>query len=166
MLACLVAQSCPTLCDPMNCSPPGFSVHGASPGSNTGVGSLSLLQGLFPTQESNQGLQHCRQILYQLNNQGSPGVGVAGIKDSPPNSGRGWVFSTRGPELPVVILLFCFEVCDWSKLLFFLSFFKLEDILYSTVMISVLHQHESATGIHVSPPSPHHVPPNPASPDD
>ena len=35
---------------------------------NTGVGSLSLLQGIFPTQESNWGLTHCRQILYQ----GSP----------------------------------------------------------------------------------------------
>ena len=33
---------------------------------NPGVGSLSLLQGIFPTQESNQGLLHCRQILYQL----------------------------------------------------------------------------------------------------
>ena len=33
---------------------------------NTGVGSLSLLQGIFPTQESNWGLLHCRRILYQL----------------------------------------------------------------------------------------------------
>ena len=39
---------------------------------NTGVGSLSLLQGIFPTQESNQGLLHCWQILYQLSYQGSP----------------------------------------------------------------------------------------------
>ena len=39
---------------------------------NTGVGSLSLLQGIFPTQESNQGLLHCRQILYQLSYQGNP----------------------------------------------------------------------------------------------
>ena len=39
---------------------------------NTGVGSLSLLQRIFPTQESNQGLLHCRQILYQLSCQGSP----------------------------------------------------------------------------------------------
>ena len=38
---------------------------------NTGVGSLSLLQGIFPTQESNQGLLHGRQILYQLSYQGS-----------------------------------------------------------------------------------------------
>ena len=40
---------------------------------NTGVGSLSLLQWIFPTQELNQGLLHCRQILYQLSYQGSPG---------------------------------------------------------------------------------------------
>ena len=42
-----------------------------SPGWNTGVGSLSLLQGIFPTQESNQGLLHCRWILYQLSYQRS-----------------------------------------------------------------------------------------------
>ena len=103
---CLVAQSCPTLCHPMECSPPGSSVHGDSPRQeywsrlpcpppgylpnpgieprsptlqvdsllteppgkfkNTRVGSLSLRQGIFPTQKSNRGLQHCRQILYQL----------------------------------------------------------------------------------------------------
>ena len=43
-----------------------------SAGQNTGVGSLSLLQGIFPTQELNQGLLHCRQILHQLSYQGSP----------------------------------------------------------------------------------------------
>ena len=42
-----------------------------SPGQNTGVGSLSLLQGIFPAQESNGGLLHCRQILYQLIYEGS-----------------------------------------------------------------------------------------------
>ena len=42
---------------------------------NTGVGSLSLLQGIFPTQELNQGLLDCRWILYQLNHQGS-GLGL------------------------------------------------------------------------------------------
>ena len=55
-----VAQSCLTL-----------RLHGQyspwnSPGQNTGVGSLFLLQGIFPTQESNWGLLHCRQILCQL----------------------------------------------------------------------------------------------------
>ena len=39
---------------------------------NTGVGSLSLRQQIFPTQESNQGLLHCRKILYQLSYQGTP----------------------------------------------------------------------------------------------
>ena len=43
-----------------------------SPGQNTGVGSFSLLQGIFPTQGLNPGLPHCRQILYQLSHQGSP----------------------------------------------------------------------------------------------
>ena len=68
----LVAHSCLTLCDPMDCSPPGSSVHGDSPGKNTLVGSHSLLQGIFPTEELNPGLLHCRQILYHLSHQGSP----------------------------------------------------------------------------------------------
>ena len=100
VLCCpLVARSCPTLCDPMDCSPPASSVLGDSPGKNTGghglpcpppgdlpkpgikprsptlqadslpseppgnpkntrVGSLYLLQGIFPTQQSNWGLLH------------------------------------------------------------------------------------------------------------
>ena len=104
-----VAQLCPTLCDPMGCSPPdplsrefsrqeywsGFPSLGDLPNQgieprsptlqvdsllselsgwpkNTGVGSLSLLQGIFPTQESNRGLLHWRRILYRLSCQGSP----------------------------------------------------------------------------------------------
>ena len=45
-----------------------------SPGQNTGVGSLSLLQGIFPTQGLNPGLLHCRRILYQLSHKGSPRI--------------------------------------------------------------------------------------------
>ena len=45
--------------------PHGLYSPWSSPGQNTGVGSLSLLQGIFPTQESNPGLPHCRQIPYQ-----------------------------------------------------------------------------------------------------
>ena len=44
------------------------------PGQNTGVGSLSFLQGIFPTQRSNPGLLHCRRILYQLSHKGSPRI--------------------------------------------------------------------------------------------
>ena len=67
---CEVAQSCPTLHDPMNCSLPGSSVHGDPPGNNTGVGCHFLLQGIFPTQGSNLGLPHCRCTLYPLRHQG------------------------------------------------------------------------------------------------
>ena len=45
-------QSFPTLCDPIGCSPPGSSVHGDSPGKNTGVRCYALLQEIFPTQGS------------------------------------------------------------------------------------------------------------------
>ena len=73
-LLCLVIQSCLTLCNPMDWGPPGSSVHGNSPGKNTGVGWHALLQGVFPTQGWNPGLMHCRQILYCLNHQGSPQI--------------------------------------------------------------------------------------------
>ena len=46
-------QSCPTLCNPMDCSSPGSSVHGDSAGKNTGVGCYFLFQAIFPTQELN-----------------------------------------------------------------------------------------------------------------
>ena len=105
IVLCLITQSCLTL-TLWTVAPPGFPVHGDSPGKNpevgchalleetfpkagikpkslasqadslpveppgkpknTGVGSLSLLQRIFPTQESNWGLLHCRWILYQL----------------------------------------------------------------------------------------------------
>ena len=65
-----VSQSCPTLWDPMDYIYSPWN----SPGQNTGVGSLSLLQRIFPTQGSNLGLPHCRWILYQLSHKGSPRI--------------------------------------------------------------------------------------------
>ena len=62
-------QSCPTVCDPADCSPPGSSCD--SPGKNTVVSCHALLQGIFPTQGSKPGLLHCRQILYHLKHQGN-----------------------------------------------------------------------------------------------
>ena len=56
MCVCLVAQTCLTLCNPMDCSPPGSSVHGDSPSKNIGVGCHSLLQQIFPTQGLSLGL--------------------------------------------------------------------------------------------------------------
>ena len=76
-------ESSPTLCNPMDCP-------WNSPGQNTGVGSLSLLQGIFPTQEWNQCLLHCRWILYQLSYQGSPTIGGdRGLKNRWPAHGGG-----------------------------------------------------------------------------
>ena len=66
LVLCLVTQLCLTLCEPMDCSLPGSSVHGNSPGKNTEVGCHALLQGIFQTQGSNLDIPHCRQILYRL----------------------------------------------------------------------------------------------------
>ena len=54
----------------LDCGPPGSSVHGHSAGKSTGVGCHALLQGIFPTQGSNPGLPHGRQILYSLSHPG------------------------------------------------------------------------------------------------
>ena len=64
---------CPTL-QPRTVGPPGSSVHRSLQTTILGVGCHFLLQGIFPTQGSNPGLLHCRQILYHLSHQGSPCV--------------------------------------------------------------------------------------------
>ena len=61
----LVAQF-PPLCDPMDCSPPGSSVHGILQARILQVGSHSLLQQILLTQGLDLGLRHCRQILYEF----------------------------------------------------------------------------------------------------
>ena len=62
-----VTQSCPTLSNSMDCP-------WNSPGQNTGVGSFSLLQGIFPTQGSNPGLAHCRRNSLPAEPPGSPRI--------------------------------------------------------------------------------------------
>ena len=65
-----VTQSCPTLCDPID-----FTVHRSLQARILEwVGSLSLLQGIFPTWGLNPGLLHYRQILYHLSDKGSPRI--------------------------------------------------------------------------------------------
>ena len=69
----LVAQACLTFCDSMDYSPPGSSVCGILQARILEHVAISLLQGIFPTQGSNLGLLHCRQIFfYSLSHQGSP----------------------------------------------------------------------------------------------
>ena len=67
----LVVKLCPTLMTPWTVAYQ-LLCPWDSPGKNTGVGCHFLLQGIFPTQELNPGLLHCRQILYRLSYEGSP----------------------------------------------------------------------------------------------
>ena len=67
---------------------------------NTGVGSLSLLQGTFLTQESNQGLLQCRQILYQLSYQGSPYIYINSYKQN------GMSYNNKGIYIMYTCLLY------------------------------------------------------------
>ena len=66
-----VAQSCLTLSDPVDCSPL-YSIHGILQARILEWFAISFSRGIFPTQGSNLGLPHCRQILYHLSHQGSP----------------------------------------------------------------------------------------------
>ena len=71
-----VTQLCPTLCNATDYSPWN------SPGQDTEVGSLFLPQGFFPTQWSNPGLPHFRQILSQLSHKGSSIFCSSGLRDN------------------------------------------------------------------------------------
>ena len=75
LLLCMCVLSCSShvlLCESIDCSLPGSSVHRDSLGKILEWRGDSLLQGIFPTRESNPGLLHCRQILYHLSHQRSP----------------------------------------------------------------------------------------------
>ena len=91
-------QSCPTLCDPMDCRPPGSSVQSQSgssdsPGKNTGVCCCALLQGIFPTQGLNLPLLHWQLGSLPLEPPGSSSVQVCRkylgsvVKNPPANAG-------------------------------------------------------------------------------
>ena len=66
------SESCSVVSDSLR--PHGLYSPWNSPGQNTGVGSCSLLQGIFQTQGWNPGLPHCRRILYQLSHKGTPRI--------------------------------------------------------------------------------------------
>ena len=113
---CLVAQSCTTPCNPMDCSPPGSSVHGDSPVINTGVCCHALFQGVFPTQESNPGLLLCRRILHWLSHQGSPLAPWPGIKPSP-LQWKHRILGTGRLGKSLQLLLMCIHTCRLRYLL-------------------------------------------------
>ena len=83
---------------------------------NIGVGSLSLLQWIFPTQESNQGLLHCRRILYQLSHQGSPNVIMWLLlnQHSSTRNEDGRSYSLTPPKMPITISSQKFQQNWWG----------------------------------------------------
>ena len=86
----VLSQSCPTLCDITDCSLPGSSVHGNSPGENTGVDCHALLQGILPTQGWNPHLLHF--LPWQ----------VGSLPLAPPGKGQ-WVGQLNGPPPPACL---------------------------------------------------------------
>ena len=84
-----VSESCSVVSDSLR--PHGLYRSWNSLGQNTGVGSLSLLQEIFPTQGLNPGLPHCRWILYQLSHQGRQTLNHWTPRKGPP-----WKVLTRG----------------------------------------------------------------------
>ena len=71
-LKVLVAQSCPNSLRPVGCSPLGSSAHGIPQARILEWVAIAFSRWIFPTQRSNQGFLHCRQILYHLSHQGNP----------------------------------------------------------------------------------------------
>ena len=90
----------PTLCDAMDCP-------WISPGQNTGVGSLSLLQGIFLTQESTWGFLHYRRVLYQLSYEGSPPISLNLLLFNQHKNPRHHYSLSR-----IVLSLSCLALCD------------------------------------------------------
>ena len=84
VLAAKLLQSCPTLCDPIDGSPPGSPVRGILQARILEVGCHALLQGIFPTQGSNSGLLHCRQISLPAEPPGKPEWLLEAIKNEDP----------------------------------------------------------------------------------
>ena len=94
----LVTQSCVTLCDPIDLWPARLLCPWNSAGKNTAVGSHFLLQGLSPTQESNPGTPHCRQVLYFLSHEGNPNESILPHKNLHVNVYRSIVCKSQKTE--------------------------------------------------------------------
>ena len=114
-----------------------------SAGQNTGVDSLSLLKGIFPTQESNPGLPHCRQILYQLSQKGSPRIlewvgGLSLLQQIFPTQelnrvscSAGWFFTNWDiREAPCLVL--CLYFCFVNKIIY-INFLNPQRPQYPTI---------------------------------
>ena len=150
-----VAQSCLTL------KPHGLYSPWNSPGQNTGVGRLSLLQGIFPTQGLSPGLPHCRWILYHLSHKGSPRIlewvayPFSSRSSRPRNQTRFWIaggFFTNWAmrEMRVYIYIYvcvCVCVCIWISVFVFFGYIPWREItgLHDSFIFKVLKAGEAGS---------------------
>ena len=122
---------------PMDCSPPGFSVHGNSPGKNTGVGCHSLLQGIFLIQGSNLGLLHCRQIFTVWATRESR---ISNWNDTPTNNNFSSTLTPDSGNYYSILCLYPFDYVDssfqWNHAIFVIlsDFFHLSCFQGSCVL--------------------------------
>ena len=153
-MVCSVIELCRTLCDPMDCSPSGSSVHRHSPGKNSGVGSHALpVQVIFPTQGSNPGLPHYRQLLYELSHQGSPRIleWVAYPFSRESSWPRNWTgFSSivggfftswairEAQSIPVITLNLSLLFC-WYTMRIVMTFCHIELLCWRQSMVHLIH---------------------------
>ena len=126
-----VAQSCLTLCNPMDYRPWN------SPGQNNGVGRLSLLHGIFPTQGSNPGLPHWRWSLYQLSHKRSPRI----LEWAAYSLSSGSFWSRNRTRVSYIVGGFFIELsgkpCKWkllSRAQLFATPWTVHGILQATIM--------------------------------
>ena len=139
MIVCACSFICVWLCNPMDCSPPGSSVHGSSR-QEYWSGLPFLLQGNFPTQGLNLALLHCRQILYHLSHQGSPTESKHRFKQKAGKRSR--IEKNRQDEHNCLSPLHIKAICSCLKFLS-VSPLLLNEILKSKTLsgISILSHH-------------------------
>ena len=140
--------------------PHGLHSPWNSPGQNTGVGSCSLLQGIFPTQRLNSGFPHCRWILYQLSHKGSPRIleWVAYPFSSGSSQPRNWtgVFCITGgfftnwaiKEAPFLNYIEITYLCVSSVLLYNILNNQLTWINLLLNKCSIVPHHTSCSHVH------------------
>ena len=154
---CCESESCLVVSDSLR--PHGLYSPWNSLGQNTGVGSFSLLQGIFPTQGLNPGLPHCRRILYQLSRQRSPSFGCTMkltsymhmcITSLPPPQPHPQVITECWAELPEPCSGFPLALCSTRANVYCRSSFpRLSrtgvhmSVLYISVSVAALHMGSS-----------------------
>ena len=120
-ISMLVGQSCQTLCNPLDCSQPGSSVHGIFQARIVEWVAISFSMVIFLTQELNPVLPHCRQILYYLSHQGSSLLNWKFLVFYSPQNF--WLFTVSVTEINHCgSVRFCLWCCQLFYFIYFMFF--------------------------------------------